>query len=141
MWKVVRFIRLMHTRLFAGSREWQSSYDWGLGNDSTKNHRHSTSGPSFSRLTSPLCPQKWISIKKNSLNTCSTYWRGKKLLKFSFVEKGVSTGKKMRGPDYMCLMIFIFFYYWNSTLWKRGSRRRVPVLKTSITFLVCLILS
>jgi hypothetical protein len=28
MWKVVRFIRLMHTRLFAGSREWPSSYDW-----------------------------------------------------------------------------------------------------------------
>ena len=27
MWKVVRFIRLMHTRLFAGLREWPSSYD------------------------------------------------------------------------------------------------------------------
>ena len=28
MWNVVRFIRLMHTRLFAGQREWPSSYDW-----------------------------------------------------------------------------------------------------------------
>ena len=27
MWKVVRFIRLMHTRLFVGEREWPSSYD------------------------------------------------------------------------------------------------------------------
>ena len=28
MWKVVRFIRLMHTRLVVGWREWPSSYDW-----------------------------------------------------------------------------------------------------------------
>ena len=28
MWKVVRFIRLMHTRLCVGEREWPSSYDW-----------------------------------------------------------------------------------------------------------------
>jgi hypothetical protein len=27
MWKIVLFIRLMHTRLFVGEREWPSSYD------------------------------------------------------------------------------------------------------------------
>ena len=135
MWKVVRFIRLMHTRLFAGSREWQSSYDWGLGNDSTKNHRHSTSGPPL------LCPQSWISIKKNSFNTCSTYWRGKKVSEIQLCGKrGVNREKK--GVSRLHVFNdFLFFFNWNSTFWKRGSRRRVPVLKTSITFLVCLILS